>query len=69
MENIKVKFGHRVRELRLINDYSQEKLAELADLDRSYIHGIEAGKTKVPLKIINKLEMAFEIEIDHNSLN
>lgn len=30
MEDIKVKFGQRVKELRLANGYSQEKLAEIS---------------------------------------
>jgi transcriptional regulator with XRE-family HTH domain len=49
MEDIKVKFGQRVKELRLTNGYSQEKLAEISDLDRTYIPGIEAGKRNVSL--------------------
>lgn len=63
MENIKVNFGKRVKQLRVSNGYSQEKLAEISDLDRTYIPGIEAGKRNVSLEIINKLAKAFEIEI------
>lgn len=46
MEDIKIKFGRRFKDLRLVNGYSQEKLAELSDLERTYIPGIEAGKKK-----------------------
>ena len=63
MEDIKVNFGKRVKQLRVSNGYSQEKLAEISDLDRTYIPGIEAGKRNVSLEIINKLAKAFEIEI------
>lgn len=63
MENIKVNFGKRVKQLRLSKGYSQEKLAEISNLDRTYILGIEAGKRNVSLEIINKLAKAFEIEI------
>lgn len=37
MEDIKIKFGQRVKELRLAKGYSQEKLSEIPDLDRTYI--------------------------------
>jgi transcriptional regulator with XRE-family HTH domain len=35
MDNIKEEFGQRVKELRLSKGYSQEKLAEISDLDRT----------------------------------
>ena len=44
MEDVKIKFGLKVKQLRIYKGYSQEKLAELADLDRTYIPGIENGK-------------------------
>ena len=59
MEDIKVRFGKRVKELRLHKAISQEKLAELADLDRTYIPGIEAGKRNVSLEVIEKIANAF----------
>ena len=37
------KLGDNVRAKREARDLSQEKLAELADLDRTYISGIERG--------------------------
>jgi len=63
MEDIKIKFGQRVKELRLKNGYSQEKLAEISDLDRTYIPGIEAGKRNVSLIVVEKIANAFEISI------
>ena len=61
MEDIKIKFGLRVRELRISNGYSQEKLAELSDLDRTYIPGIEAGKRNVSIVVVEKIAKAFGI--------
>lgn len=63
MEDIKVNFGKRVKQLRVSNGYSQEKLAEISDLDRTYIPSIEAGRRNFSLEIINKLPKAFEIEM------
>lgn len=63
MENIKIKFGQRVKKLRLSKGYSQEKLAEISDLDRTYIPGIEAGKRNVSLVVVEKIANAFSINI------
>lgn len=63
MEDIKVKFGQRVKELRIAKGYSQEKLAEISDLDRTYIPGIEAGKRNVSLIVVEKIARAFGISI------
>jgi transcriptional regulator with XRE-family HTH domain len=63
MEDLKVKFGKRVKELRISNGYSQEKLAEISDLDRTYIPGIEAGKRNVSLVVVEKIAKAFCISI------
>jgi len=63
MENIKIRFGKRIRELRLSKEISQEKLAELADIDRTYITGIENGKRNISITVLEKLSIAFDISI------
>lgn len=45
-----VAFGQRVREVRKTKGISQEKLAELAGIDRSYMGNIERGEKNVTLK-------------------
>ncbi len=64
MENIKIIFGLKIKELRKQKSYTQEKLAKLSSINKSYISDIENGKRKVSLEIMNKLAKAFEIEID-----
>ena len=54
-------FGNRVRELRLERKFSQEKLAELADLHRNYVGGIERGERNVSLLNIVKLAHGLKV--------
>lgn len=43
-------FGKRVREVRKRKGISQERLAEMADIDRSYMGNIERGEKNITLK-------------------
>jgi transcriptional regulator with XRE-family HTH domain len=54
-------FGNRVRELRLQRKFSQEKLAELADLHRNYVGGVQRGERNVSLLNIVKLAHGLEV--------
>jgi len=63
MENTKIAFGLKIKELRKQKSYSQNQLAKLTSIDKSYISNIENGNSNVSLKIIEKLAKAFEIEI------
>jgi len=53
-----VAFGRRLRELRVKRGLSQEQLAFAADLDRSYVGGVERGERNVSLQNIKKLARA-----------
>jgi transcriptional regulator with XRE-family HTH domain len=54
-------FGERVRYFRKISSLSQEELADLADLHRTYVSGIERGERNVSLLNIVKLARALRI--------
>ena len=56
-------FGTKVRKYRLKKKLSQEKLAELADLHRTYIGQVECGRRNVALKNIAKLAKALNVSI------
>ena len=59
MNNVTVNLGKRIKELRKENGISQEKLALLTGLDRTYITSVENGKRNVSIinieRIVNSL--------------
>ena len=58
-----VAFGKRVRELRKSKGISQERLAEMAGIDRSYMGNIERGEKNVTLKKAYEICDALDVEI------
>lgn len=56
-------FGNRVRKIRESKEMSQEKLAELAGLHRTYISSLERGLRSISLKNIQKISEALNVEI------
>jgi len=62
--DIKIKFGLRVKLLRIEKGWSQEKLALNAELDRTYIPSIEKGERNVSIIVIEKIATAFQIQVD-----
>ncbi|WP_117195242.1 helix-turn-helix domain-containing protein [Rhizobium terrae] len=62
-QRILKKFGARVRALRLSQSLSQEVLADRAELDRTYIGGVERGERNLSLINIFKLATALGTSI------
>ena len=63
MDTLK-KFGERVREIRTKKGLSQEQLAELSGLHRTYISSLELGKRNVGLNNIFALAKALGVTPD-----
>ncbi|MEQ1760635.1 MAG: helix-turn-helix transcriptional regulator [Vicinamibacterales bacterium] len=55
--------GRRVRGLRHAHEWTQERLAEESDLDRSYIAGIEMGSRNPSLNALDRLAQAFRLSL------
>jgi len=54
-------FGENLKKFRSEKNISQEELAFKAELDRTYISGLECGKRNPTLKIIVKLANALDM--------
>lgn len=54
-------FGKNVRKYRILSNMSQEKLAELTGLHRTYISDVERGLRSISLNNIEKLSTALNV--------
>ena len=62
-QGILVRFGARVRGLRLSKGYSQESFAAKCGLDRTYVGGIERGERNLALRNIENIAKTLEISL------
>jgi transcriptional regulator with XRE-family HTH domain len=60
--NIKEKFGFKVKQLREQKGFSIEYLANISNVDRTYISDIEKGKRNVSIEIIEKIIFALDTD-------
>lgn len=56
-------FGKAIRRLRDARGWSQEKLAEASNLNRTYIGEIERGQVTASLTTVEKLACAFDLPV------
>ena len=65
---IQTKVGSRIRELRKDKGISQEQLALIADLDRTYMTSVENGRRNISIvnleKIVKALDIDFKVFFD-----
>lgn len=63
MEDIRIRFGARVRQLRNDRGWSQEAFADLCGLHRTYIGSIERGEQNISLENIEKVATTLGISL------
>lgn len=61
--DIKEKVGQRVRQLRKELKLSQEGLALKAEVDRTYVTDVEAGRRNISMEILERLIKALGISV------
>ncbi len=62
-EDIRVRFGKALRHRREKLGVSQEAFADMCQLDRTYVGGIERGERNVALVNIEKIATALRIPV------
>jgi len=61
--SLRVLFGRRIRTLRQVRGFSQERFAHHSGLDRSYVGGVERGQRNVSLDNIAVLARALDLPV------
>jgi transcriptional regulator with XRE-family HTH domain len=59
----RVAFGLRLRALRTDRGWSQEEFAHRAELDRTYVSGVERGVRNPTLDVITRLAQTLDVEV------
>ena len=58
---VKQQFGDRVRELRRDAGFTQEEIADAAELDRSYVGSVERGDRNLSIENVCRLAAAIGV--------
>jgi len=61
--SIKEKIGERIKDLRNKAGISQMELANIADLDRTYITSVENGKRNISIVNLEKIALALNVSL------
>lgn len=61
---ITVRFGERIKKLRLSKGISQEKFAISIDMDRTYYASVEKGKRNISIVNIEKIAKGLDISLE-----
>jgi ribosome-binding protein aMBF1 (putative translation factor) len=62
-QTISERFGQAVKAVREAQGISQEKLAELAEIDRTYVSMIERGKRHPTLEVASRIAIALSLRL------
>ena len=61
MESLNIRFGRRIKELRLKQNISQEELAFRCLLSKNYVSDVERGTRNVTLKVVEKFAYGLNV--------
>ena len=62
-DNLTYLLGKRIKELRKSRSFTQDKLAELIEIDAKHLSRIECAKTQPSLNLLKKISHVLEIDI------
>jgi transcriptional regulator with XRE-family HTH domain len=63
LSDVAIRFGKKLREVREDAGISQEKLAELSTLHRTYVSSVERGKRNISIENIERLAIALDVSM------
>ncbi|CAK3889075.1 putative transcriptional regulator [Vibrio crassostreae] len=63
MKDLALHFGRKLRGVRKLKNVSQDRLALMADIDRSYVGRIERGEVNITLEKVYELASALECDV------
>jgi transcriptional regulator with XRE-family HTH domain len=61
--DVRIRFGKAVRNRRQKLGVSQEEFADMCELDRTYVGGVERGERNLSLINIEKIALAFRVPL------
>ena len=61
--DIQIRLGQRIRELRTSMNLSQEKFSLLIEMDRTYLASVEAGKRNISIKNLEKISKGLNVSL------
>jgi transcriptional regulator with XRE-family HTH domain len=61
--DVRVRIGLNVQRLRRAKGYSQEELAERADVHQTYLSGVERGKRNASVLVLQRIAGALDADI------
>lgn len=64
MNNLKIRLGRRIKDLRKSKNITQEKLAEIISMDITSLSKIETGRNYPQPETVEKLANALNVSID-----
>ena len=62
--DIKIAVGQRIKELRKIRDITQEQLAYISELDRTYINSVENGRRNISIVNLEKITIGLKVKLN-----
>jgi transcriptional regulator with XRE-family HTH domain len=62
-ESARLRFAANVRKLRRDRGLSQEALAELTDLHRTYVGSVERGERNISIDNMERIAVAFGVKL------